>query len=52
MRLDLQVDCIMKMLVFETSRVKTFEYDIANISQQMENGKQTNDILLFIESHE
>jgi len=34
-RLDLQVDCIMKMLVFETSMVKNFEYDINNISQQI-----------------
>lgn len=51
-RLDLQVDCIMKMLVFETSMVKNFEYDIANISQQMETGKSINDIQLFIEEHE
>lgn len=41
----------MKMLVFETSMVKNFEYDITNISQQMENGKQINDVLLFIEEN-
>jgi hypothetical protein len=32
--------------------VKNFEYDIANISQQMYDGKQINDVVLFIEDNE
>lgn len=42
----------MKLLVFETSLVKNFEYDISNISQQLDVGKSMNDIQTFITEHE
>lgn len=32
-RIEKQVDTIMKMLVFETSMMRNFDYDIANISK-------------------
>lgn len=32
------------MLVFETSMMKNFEYDIITITKQVEKSKQRNDI--------
>lgn len=50
-RLDLQVDSIMKILVFETAMMRNFDYDISNISQQMESITGRDDINNFIKEH-
>ena len=50
-RLDIQVDSIMKILVFETAMMRNFDYDISNISQQMENITGRDDINHFIKEH-
>lgn len=41
----------MKILVFETAMMRNFDYDISNISQQMETIQPRDDINTFIKNH-
>ena len=41
----------MKILVFETAMMRNFDYDIANISQQMETITPRDDIVSFIKEN-
>ena len=38
----------MKILVFETAMMRNFDYDISNISQQMETITSRDDINSFV----
>ena len=50
-RLEKQVDTIMKILVFETAMMRNFDYDISNISSQMEGIQPKDDVKAFIKEH-
>lgn len=41
----------MKVLVFETAMMRNFDYDISNISQQMEGIQPRDDVKAFIKEH-
>lgn len=43
-RIDKQVDGVMKMLVFESGMTKNFDYDIGNVSKQLGEAKAEVDI--------
>lgn len=51
-RLARQEQNIIKMLIFETSMMKNFEYDILTITNQVEKAKQRDDIKQFIEKNQ
>jgi hypothetical protein len=50
-RIDKQVDGIMKMLVFESGMLKNFDYDIGSVSKQVGEVKPETDIEFFINNH-
>jgi hypothetical protein len=50
-RIDKQVDGVMKMLVFESAMLKNFDYDIGSVSKQVGEAKIENDIEFFINNH-
>ena len=45
----MQADCIRKLIVAEASLFKNIEYDIVNISTQMETMDSQKDTELFVE---
>lgn len=47
----LQGDCLRKLIVAEVSMFKNIEYDLLNISKQMEHLDTQKDVEAFVEEH-
>lgn len=50
-RIEKQTDAVMKLLVFESGMMKNFEYDIGNVSKQLDGSKPDPDIEQFISAN-